>query len=341
MSPLVGAPIHLTHPDCVAHRTADGHPERPERLEAIDAELAAHDWLGYERREAPAAAEKTLAAVHEASYVRTVRELERVGGGVLDDGETVVGTGSWNAAVRAAGGACELARTLLAGVAPTGFCVVRPPGHHASAGSTSGFCLFNNVAVAAQHALDALGTDRVMIVDWDVHHGNGTADIFRDRRDVLYASIHQRGIFPGTGALTDVGTRAGEGFTINLPVPAGTGGDTWRALMEWIVVPAGAEYRPDIILISAGFDAHRDDPVGGCALDEDDFADMAAHLRDLGARVGAPVGAVLEGGYDPPALARSVVATMRALAGHGAPGSEPPDMLTERAASQIGYHWKL
>jgi len=174
-----------------------------------------------------------------------------------------------------------------------------------------------------------------------VHHGDGTADIFRDRGDVLYASIHQAGIFPGTGPVTDVGVRGGEGHTINLPVPAGSAGDQWLSLLEWIIVPAGERFAPDLVLLSAGFDAHRDDPLAGCALDADDFAEMARHARDLGARVGAPVGAVLEGGYDLAALAECVPATMRALAGDRPASSVAADFLTERHAAHIGHWWRL
>ncbi len=336
----MGAPLFISHPACLAHDTGAGHPERPERLRAIEAELAAHDHVGYECRPAPEAPPEAIAAVHGAAYIERVRATaER--GGTLDAGETVAGPGSWAAALRSAGGACELARALVAGEASTGFCATRPPGHHAAPNVTSGFCLFNNVAVAAQHAIDTLGVRRVLILDWDVHHGNGTADIFRTRDDVLYASIHQRDMFPGTGPLTDVGAQAGEGFTINVPVPAGSDGSTWRSLVEWIVVPAAQEFAPDLILISAGYDAHRDDPLGGCALDDDDFGAMAATVRDLGAQVGAPVGAVLEGGYDPPALARSVRATMAALAGDDPAPSVAPDFITERAASHIGHYWTL
>jgi acetoin utilization deacetylase AcuC-like enzyme len=158
---------------------------------------------------------------------------------------------------------------------------------------------------------------------------------------VLYASIHQSGIFPGTGRLIDVGARGGEGYSINLPVPAGSGEDAWLSLLEWIVVPAVAELGPDLILISAGFDAHRDDPLAGCELEAGSFAEMARHLRALGERVGAPVGAVLEGGYALGALADSVAATMAALAGDEEPGSVAPDFLTSRAASHIGHYWRL
>lgn len=335
-------PLYLSHPACLDHDTGGFLPERRERLVAIEAELARRDWLGYRRAEAPAATEAQLAAVHGRSHIATVRALAGAGGGVLDEsGETPVGPGSWEAALHAAGGACALAEALMAGEATTGFCAVRPPGHHAAANITSGFCLFNNVAVAAQHALDACGARRVLIVDWDVHHGNGTNDIFRARRDVLFASIHRTDIYPGTGSLTDVGARDGAGFSINLPVAAGTADDVWLGMLEWIIVPAGEEYGPDLILISAGYDAHRDDPLGGCLLEGDTFAEMARHVRALGERLGVPVGAVLEGGYNTAALADSVAQTMAALASDEAPGSVAPGFLVGRAASHIGHHWTL
>jgi acetoin utilization deacetylase AcuC-like enzyme len=181
-----------------------------------------------------------------------------------------------------------------------------------------GFCLFNNVAIAAELAIRELGVERVLILDWDVHHGNGTAHIFRDRSDVLFASIHQVGLFPGTGAAGDAGSGDGLGYTINVPVPGGSDGEVWIASLEHVIVPVAVEFRPQLVLISAGFDAHRADPLGGCLLDASSFAQMACHVRDMAAVLDAPVGAVLEGGYDLGALSESVVATVAALAGDGA-----------------------
>jgi acetoin utilization deacetylase AcuC-like enzyme len=333
--------VYLSHPASLAHDTGPHHPERPARVVAVEEELERRGWLGYERRLAPAAEPEALTAVHSERYVERVRLVSERGGALDDAAETVAGPGSWEAALRAAGGACALAEALLGGEARVGFCAARPPGHHAATEVTSGFCLLNSVAVAARRALDGLGAERVAIIDWDVHHGNGTNDIFRADDDVLFASIHQEGIFPWTGPLLDVGARRGEGFSINLPVPAGAGEDAWLSLLEWIVVPAVAQFRPDLILISAGYDAHRDDPLAGCELDAGSFAEMARHVRALGEGVGAPVGAVLEGGYALGALADSVAATMRALAGDERPGSVAPEFLTSRAASHIGHYWTL
>jgi acetoin utilization deacetylase AcuC-like enzyme len=332
-------PLYFSHPACHDH-DCGAHPDRPERLLAIEAALAARGWLGYERRDAPPVDADCLLAVHAAEHVEAVRRRCETGGGLVGQ-ETLVGPGSWEAALRAAGGACALVEALLAAGSGVGFAGTRPPGHHAARDVSAGFCLFNNVAVAARHALDALGAERVFILDWDVHHGDGTHDLFRDTPAVLYASIHQAGLYPGTGALHDVGVRAGEGYAINLPVPPRSDEDTWVSLIEHVVVPAATRYRPDLVLVSAGFDAHRDDPQGRCDLDADAFAEMARHVRALGEDVGAPVGAVLEGGYAPGPLAESVAATLAALASDEPPDSVAPDFVTSRAASHIGHYWTL
>ena len=191
-----------------------------------------------------------------------------------------------------------------------------------------GFCLFNNVAVAAQHALDSHGLERVMIVDWDVHHGNGTNDIFHSSNRVLFVSIHQSPLYPGTGPARDVGAGAGEGFTVNLPVASGSGDPLYRSLVDHVVVPLATAFAPQLLLVSAGFDAHREDPLASCEVSENGFAAMARSVRRVGDALGAPVGCALEGGYALDALARSVAATLEALSGplpdeaDGAP-SEP------------------
>jgi acetoin utilization deacetylase AcuC-like enzyme len=235
-----------------------------------------------------------------------------------------------------------MVRALLAGEAATGFCGLRPAGHHAERDRAMGFCLFNNVAIAAELAIRELGAGRVLIIDWDVHHGNGTEDVFRRRDDVLYASIHQAGLFPGTGSVSDVGSGQGVGYTINAPVPRGSDEEVWVSVLEHVIVPIGTEFRPDLILISAGFDAHRDDPLGGCRLEAESFAQMACHVRDLAREAGAPLGAVLEGGYNPAALAESVAATIAALDGAGEAESIAPDpFVTSRVAAHVGHYWTL
>jgi acetoin utilization deacetylase AcuC-like enzyme len=335
--------LYFSHPACLEHDPREGlygHPEAPDRLRAIEAALAERDWLGWERREAPRASEEELMLIHPREHVERIRELCRSGGAI--DADTYAGEASYEAALRAAGGACEMTRALLRGEASAGFCAVRPPGHHAEPSHAMGFCLFDNIAVAAALAIAELGVERVFILDWDVHHGNGTAEAFRRRADVLFASIHQGGIFPGTGALADAGSGPGEGYTINLPVPAGSEEDVWLSLLEHVILPAAEEFRPQLVLVSAGFDAHRDDPLAECRLEASSFAQMACHVRDAAARWGAPLGAVLEGGYNLPALAESVVATLAAFGGEGETVSAAPEpLLTSRAASHVSHYWSL
>jgi acetoin utilization deacetylase AcuC-like enzyme len=317
------------------------HPDTPERLSAIERQLGAQDWLGWERREAPPASDDQLELIHDAAHVERIKEMSRAGGGEIDP-DTFVGEASFRAALHAAGGACEMTRALIAGESSLGFCGVRPSGHHAEPARAMGFCLFNNVAIAAELAIRELGARRVFIVDWDVHHGNGTAEAFRRRSDVLFASIHQSGIFPGTGSLSDAGSGRGEGYTINLPVPAGTGEDLWLSLLEYIVLPAAQAFEPELVLISAGFDAHRDDPLAECRLETSSFAEMARHVRDLATSLGAPLGVVLEGGYKPEILAQCVAATLVALDGDLPANSAAPEaFLTSRAAAHVGHYWPL
>ena len=297
-------------------------------------------WLGYERREAPEVDLTRLQAVHPAAYIDEVRSMSERGGGAFDP-DTVASEGSYRAALHAAGGACAMVEALVAGEAPTGFCGLRPPGHHAEPRVAMGFCLFNNVAVAARHALDVLGLERVLVVDWDVHHGNGTNDIFHASREVLFASIHQYPWYPGTGPLEDAGEGEGEGWSINLPVPAGSGHDVWLSLVEHVVVPAARAFEPQLVLVSAGFDAHRDDPLAMCELSTSSFAAMAAWMRRLGDELDAPVGAVLEGGYDLPALAGSTAAALEALRDGGEPASVEPHPIAVHAARSVGRYWPL
>lgn len=314
--------LYFSHPACLDHDPATvmpGHPERPERLRAIERALAKRDWLGWERREAPPASEAELQLAHSAEHVRGIREFCATGGGAIDP-DTYAVEASWEAARRAAGGACAMVRALLGGEDRIGFCGTRPAGHHAERERAMGFCLFDNVAVAAELAIRELGAERVLVIDWDVHHGNGTAEIFRERADVLVSNIHQGGIFPGSGAHGDTGSGAGEGFTINLPVPGGSEEQLWLELLEEAILPASLDFEPSLVLVSAGFDAHRADPLASCNLEASSFALMASRVRDLAAELDVPLGAVLEGGYDVDALAECVVATLSAWSeGDGAP----------------------
>jgi acetoin utilization deacetylase AcuC-like enzyme len=333
--------LYFSDPSSFEHDPRDGmpgHPESPPRLVAIERRLEEEHWLGWERRPAPAASAEELELVHTARHVAAIRELSEAGGGAIDS-ETYDGPNSYRAAAHAAGGAVAMARALLADEARAGFSALRPPGHHAEAERAMGFCLFDSIAVAAALAVAALGASRVLILDWDVHHGNGTEAIFRDRDDVLLISIHQEMIWPGTGLADDVGTGRGEGFTINVPVPELSGRDVFLALIDRVVAPVAEEFAPDLILISAGFDAHLDDPLATLALSAPDFGQMAVEVRELGARLGAPVGAVLEGGYAPPALADSVAATLAALGGKGASIAAPETAVASAAAARVARFW--
>jgi acetoin utilization deacetylase AcuC-like enzyme len=239
-----------------------------------------------------------------------------------------------------------MTRALLGGEASVGFCGVRPSGHHAERARAMGFCLFNNVAVAAAAAIAELGLERVFVLDWDVHHGNGTAEIFHDRADVLFASLHQSHLFPGTGALADSGSGAGEGYTLNLPVPPGSCEPLWLALLDRVVLPAAAAFAPQLVLVSAGFDAHAEDPLAGCLLRTESFVAMAARVRELARAAGAPLGAVLEGGYNRDVLAECVCATLPALAGEGQAVVElqapaRPDPVLSAAIERYRRYWPL
>jgi acetoin utilization deacetylase AcuC-like enzyme len=336
--------LYFHHPASRQHRPdaiMPGHPESPVRVEMIEAALESAGWLGWERREAPRASEQELHLVHTAEHVDAIRRLAAAGGGAVDP-DTYVAPDSYTVALHAAGAACEMARCLLSGEAAFGFCGTRPAGHHAEPDRAMGFCLFNNVAIAAELARRELGVERVLVIDWDVHHGNGTAEAFRERDDVLLAGIHQHGIYPGTGDLRDAGTGAGEGYTLTLPVPGGSDGRLWISLLAHVVVPVAEQFGPQLVLVSAGFDAHRADPLAGCMLESESFAEMARHVRELARRLDAPLGLVLEGGYEPAALAHSVQATLAALRDDRQPAPAAQEQeVTPRAAAQVARYWAL
>jgi acetoin utilization deacetylase AcuC-like enzyme len=338
---MAPAPVFLEHPSSLQHETGP-HPEQPARIPAILDELERRGWLGYERVLSSAARRESLLAVHPVRHVEMVEQLSARGGGMID-ADTVVSPGSFEAALHAAGGALDLVDRLLGGAAVTGFSAHRPPGHHAESRRAMGFCLFNNVAVAARHAVLAHGLERVMILDWDVHHGNGTNDIFHADPHVLFLSIHQSPLYPGTGPATDVGSGPGQGFTVNLPVAPGSGDETFVGLVRDVAVPLAIEFAPQLLLISAGFDAHAGDPLADCAVSDAGYAAMAAALRDVGARLRAPVGAVLEGGYALDALGRGVAITMEQLAADPDPSDVPAGLsgsaVAERARAHLAQWW--
>jgi acetoin utilization deacetylase AcuC-like enzyme len=328
--------LYVRHPSSFGHETG-GHPENPRRLTAIEEALSDRDWLGLEQVEGPAAERDQLLRVHTPEHVDAIERFAESGGGLIDM-DTVASQGSWEAALHAAGGAIAATERLLADGGGFAFCGLRPPGHHAERDRAMGFCLFNNVAVASAHAISELGVDRVLVLDWDVHHGNGTEAIFYDSNQVLYSSIHQSPLYPGTGAPEDVGVGEGEGFTVNLPVPPGSGPDEFLALVQHVVVPIAREWSPGLICLSAGYDAHRDDPLAECELDEAAYADMAASFRELGSELEVPVLVCLEGGYALDALAASVVATLDAL-GDGASPREAPRDPAQPHRGRLARYW--
>ena len=286
--------------------------ESPERFPAALAgvEEAERNGVPVEWRRCDPADEEALAAVHDAVYLDRLREMSRAGGGYLGP-DTAVGEGSWEAASLASGAACSAVESALDG--ETAFAVARPPGHHAGRDYGMGFCLTNHAAVAAGHALSR-GLQKVAILDWDVHHGNGTQDIFYGDGRVLYLSVHQSPFYPGTGEADEVGEGEGRGFTANVPLPAGSGEDVYAEVFAGVFVPLLREFGPGLVLVSAGFDAHEDDLLGGMALTGDAFGRFAALVTQVSREVGAaPPAFILEGGYNLQALTESVAATMRGV----------------------------
>lgn len=312
---------HGDHPESVN----GDHPESVDRIIAIENKLERLDWLGYRRAQSPEASDEMLLRAHSAKHLEVVREACESSS--LLDADTIAVPASLAAARHAAGGAAALVEELCDGTAAVGASLHRPPGHHATADRAMGFCLFNNVAVAALHAIEGCGLDRVLILDWDVHHGNGTEAIFAEDRRVCFVSLHQHPCYPGTGAASDQGSGEGSGFTVNCPLPPGSGDGLFVGLVEELVGPLVELYRPQLILISAGFDAHRDDPLAQCEVSDGGFAAMARAVHSIAERSRVPVGLVLEGGYNVDALARSLALSLGELAGvQGAEvASEPPD----------------
>jgi acetoin utilization deacetylase AcuC-like enzyme len=299
------------------HGTGD-HPENAGRLLAIDSELERLNLLAG-RPEIPftAAPDDVLALVHDPRYIAGIREFSAQGGGWLD-ADTPVGARSIDIAALAAGAGIAAVDAALDGRAQHGFVLARPPGHHATPTRGMGFCLFNTIAVAAAHALRR-GLDRVLIVDWDVHHGNGTQDAFYETDEVLFCSVHQWPLYPGTGAASERGAGRGAGYTINVPLAAGANDDAYREVFDQLILPAANAFRPQIVLISAGFDAHANDPLAGMQVTERGFASLARRVVGIAAEhANGRVVAFLEGGYDPPALAASVVATLAEFDGDDA-----------------------
>ena len=301
-----------THPSFLDHDTGLGHPESGQRLEAIARALNAPEFAALLRKSAPRAEPERAQLIHTERHVKHVFDaIPRQGFGYLD-ADTVVSPGSGEAALHALGAACAAVDAVVAKEAHNAFCALRPPGHHAERDDAMGFCLFNNIAVAAEHARQRHGIKRVAIVDFDVHHGNGTQHAFDKNPEVMYCSTHQYPWYPGTGRATETGV----GNIVNVPLPAGSGSLEFRQAMNDRILPALEAFKPELLLISAGFDAHRDDPLGDLNFVETDYAWATMQIMALADKHGhGRVVSMLEGGYDLDALARSVAAHVRALMG--------------------------
>jgi acetoin utilization deacetylase AcuC-like enzyme len=299
-----------THSACLEHDPGAYHPESPARLRAVLEALEAPEFARLERRDAPEAAIEDLARVHPRLFVERLLAAVPLTGHVAIDADTVISPASGRAALRAAGAVTAAVDAVVAGEADNAFCAVRPPGHHAEPGRAMGFCLFNNIAVGALRAREAHGLARVAAIDFDVHHGNGTQARFADDPTLFYGSTHQSPLYPGTGAASETGV----GNIVNAPLPPLAGSQQFRMAMTRKILPALDAFRPEMVLISAGFDAHRHDPLAQLLLEEADYTWATEQLLDIARRHAAGrVVATLEGGYDLPALAASAAAHVRAL----------------------------
>ena len=300
----------LHHPAFLDHLTPIGHPERPDRLRALHQALDNADFAALQRVEAPLGEPGTALLAHPERYVETIRKAVPAEGLTRIDADTVASPGSWEAALRAIGAASAAIDAVVAGEANNAFAALRPPGHHAETARAMGFCLFNTVAIAARYAQKTHGLQRVAIVDWDVHHGNGTQEIFWTDPSVLYASTHQMPLFPGTGALRETGA----GNIWNAPLAPGDGSERFRSAFRERILPALRDFRPDLVIISAGFDAHVRDPLASMQVSTNGFRQLmrvtkqwAGHLCDN------RLVCLLEGGYDLTALGDSVAAVIEEL----------------------------
>ena len=299
-----------THEACLEHDPGSYHPESPARLRAVLAGLAGSEFNRLVRREAPRAELDEVARVHPRDFISAVIAAVPKRGHAALDADTVLSPRSGEAALRAVGAVCAAVDAVVAGDADNAFCAVRPPGHHAEADRAMGFCVFNSIAIGAQRARQLHGLERAAVIDFDVHHGNGTQAIFENNPHVFYASTHQSPLYPGTGARSETGV----GNVVNVPLRPGSGSDQFRYAFNEFILPALEDFRPDILLISAGFDAHRDDPLAQLMLVEDDYAWVTERLMALAARhCSGRVISSLEGGYDLEALAASAAAHVRVL----------------------------
>lgn len=299
-----------THPSSLAHETPAGHPERPDRIRAIAQVLSDPGFDDLVRLEAPLASEDDLLLAHAEDYVEFIRQLAPDDGYEFVDADTAMSGGTLEAALRAVGAACAAVDAVALGDADNAFCAMRPPGHHAESRRAMGFCFFNQAAIAALRARVQHGADRVAVVDFDVHHGNGTQEIFWPHADLFYGSTHQMPLFPGTGSRQETGV----GNIFNAPLRAGDGSEAFREAMGSVILPALGTFAPDLVVISAGFDAHHRDPLGSLRLTEADFAWATLRIMEVAATyANGRVVSVLEGGYDLKALAGSTASHVHAL----------------------------
>ena len=304
----------VSHSAALDHDMGEGHPERPDRYRAVERALEAEAFQMLARDQAPRATPELLTRVHPLDYVEAIERASPAQGRVRIDQDTAMSPGTYEAALRAAGGAAFAVDEVMTAKVANAFVAMRPPGHHAERATQMGFCFFNNAAIAARHAQAAHGAERIAIVDFDVHHGNGTQHIFWADKSVLYASTHEMPLYPGTGARSE---RGEHDQIVNAPLSAGDGGDVFREALEAAIFPRIDDFAPDLILVSAGFDAHYRDPLGNLQLTEADYAWATRALMKLaGKHCGGRIVSLLEGGYDLQGLSRSAAAHVQALMGN-------------------------
>lgn len=312
----------VTDERCLEHNPGEFHPESPARLRAILSAIEGSPGQDTELRCPAPATREQLLTVHSPAHVDRLLALE--GKSERLEADTVVSPGSIQAALLSAGGAIESVAAVSSGGARGAFSLTRPPGHHAEPDRAMGFCLFNNVAIAAAHAIEQLGHERILLIDWDVHHGNGTQSAFYHRDDVLFFSTHRLPFYPGTGALEERGEGSGLGYNVNVPLPPRLGDGDYAAIFDELLDPIADSYRPDLVLVSAGFDSHLDDPLGGMAVSPEGFAYLCKKVRSIAERhAGGKIALILEGGYDLDGLAQSVAACIDVLGGADAPSPAP------------------